>query len=179
MVAGDAYWYANKTGANRTLVLAGEADTTGVGVPAVLIQSPTGSTAKYTQYSWRDPRFVARDKLNLWTQGFTGGSVINTDKVVEQGGNGSFFYCNTANPPTFISNSTPPLLGATPGVAYYISNKHIGHNWTYTYNASGNPLMAPPSSGFETPTTVPTELLKVTPTVKTKAAARVSHGATN
>lgn len=137
MAPGWAYWYQNKTGTNRNFVLAGEADTSATGIPAIAIAGPAAPGGSfYTPYSWRDPRQVARDKLNLVQQGFTGGSFTSSDRVVEQGGN--FFYCSTANPPVWAG----ALASVTPGKAYWIQNKQFGHAWTYQYMANGNPIIA-------------------------------------
>jgi len=137
MEPGRSYWYRNSSGATRNLVLAGEADTTGVGIPTITIAAPSTPGLVNTPYSWRDPRDLARDHLNLLAQGFTGGGATSSDKVLAQVGGASFVYLTPSN----VWSGTLP--GVSPGVAYWIQNKHVGHNWNYTYNASGVGLIMP------------------------------------
>ena len=137
MEPGRAYWYKNNTSSVRNLVLAGEADTTAVGIPSVTIGAP-GSPGgiQSTPYSWRDPRDVATNHLNLLAQGFTGGGLTTSDKVLHQI-SGAFAWYNTSN------STWQGFATITPGIAYWIQNKHSGHTWTYTYNASGAQLAMP------------------------------------
>ena len=137
MEPGRAYWYYNHSGANRNLVLAGEADTTGTGIPTFTIAAPGAPGGAANQpYSWRDPRDVATNRLNLVAQGFTGGSILTSDKVVIQGGSGLFAYYTG-------SAWAGGLTAVTPGAAYWIQNKHFGHPFNYTYVASGVPIVMP------------------------------------
>lgn len=138
MEPGRAYWYRNNTGSNRNLVLAGEADTTAGGIPTFTIFAPAPNGTQSQPYSWRDPRDVAVNRLNLLAQGFTGGSVSTSDKVLTQGGAGTFAYYNTTT-----NAWAGTLSSVTPGTAYWIQNKHTGHPWNYTYNASGVPIIIP------------------------------------
>jgi len=179
MEPGRAYYYANKSGASRTLVLAGEADTTAIGIPGMAIAAPTTTAGSYTPYSYRDPRQVNRDKLNLvgtvLHAQFWGGALGSSDRLVEQGG--SYCLCTDVIPPVWSGG----LAYITPGKAYYILNKHVGHAWTYTYLANGQALMAaPPTDNITTPV-VPAELQKVTPKmtapVKTAAKTRTASAA--
>lgn len=144
MEPGRAYWYKNNTGSStpRNLVLAGEADTTGVGIPSIAIPAPASGLTN-TPYSWRDPRDVARNRLNLLANTFTGGTATTSDKVLAQVGGASFYYL------TATSQFGGTLLSVSPGVAYWIQNKHVGHPWTYTYIASGAPIIMPGGGGSE------------------------------
>jgi len=177
MIPAKAYYYNNKTAATRTLVLAGEADTTGVGIPSVNVPAPTvsGGSAS-TQYSWRDPRDVARNKLNLLAAGFTGGTVGASDRVSEQGGSGQYFYYRTSDG-TWQGSLTAVIAGK----AYYIVNKHFGHPFSYQYNASGVGITMPApdfSKGDATNMKVTTKPA-VTPAVKNHATADTKqHNAT-
>jgi len=130
-----AYWYRNGSGATRNLLLAGEADTIGVGIPTVVVQGPSSPGLLNTAYSWRDPRDVSRRRLNLLDQGFLGGTATTSDKVLAQVGGASFYYL------TASSTWGGTLFGVSPGIAYWIQNKHVGNTWAYTYNASGVPIV--------------------------------------
>jgi len=141
MSPGAAYFYQNKSGAVRYLVLAGEADTTAASVPAVSITAPIApATAANTPYSWKEPRDVVRSKLNLLADGFTGGNpgITLSDRVLSQNASTFFYYATTATP---AWGGT--LAGVTAGDAYFIINKHVGHTWSYQYRASGAALMMP------------------------------------
>lgn len=143
MTPGRAYFFRN-SGRNNTavdLVLAGEADITAVGVPGVQMNAPAvAGGIVYTPYSWRDPRQVARNQLNLLAQGFQGGVAFpaaNYDLVLEQGTGANFWY-NTGT-----SAWTGTLASVTPGRAYFVGNRNVGTTFTYTYNASGVPIVMP------------------------------------
>jgi hypothetical protein len=131
------YWNRGVVWEPRYLIVAGDADTTAVGIPSCVIPAPiiSGGSASL-QYSWRDPRVLPRDRLNLLQNEFTGGAVSVSDRVVEQGGAGRFFYYRTGANPAEWSGS---LDEVAPGKAYFIVNKHFGHPWTYRYAASGQP----------------------------------------
>lgn len=139
MDAGYAYWYRNRSGASRDIVLAGEADITAASVPTITCNAPAVAGGKLsTPYSWKDPRTVARDDLNLLEDGFTGGNVPNaSDQIIRQGGGGYFWYS------TSLTNWQGTLTGVDPGAAFWIANRHVGHPFNYTYRANGNPIMAP------------------------------------
>lgn len=137
MVPGHAYWYLNRSGAPRNLVLAGEADTTGAGIPGVVITAPVAAGQVATPYSWRDPREVARDRLNLLAQGFTGGTGTSSDRISAQVGGSAAYYL------TGTSSWGGSLTAVVPGAAYWLINKHVGNTWTYTYLATGVPITMP------------------------------------
>ena len=164
MTPSKAFFYNNKTAATRTLVLAGEADTTGIGIPSVNVPAPAsaGGSASVA-YSWRDPRDRPRNTLNLQASGFRNGTISTSDRVVEQ--QGSYFY---------LSSSTNlfagGLAGVTAGKAYFIVNKHFGQPaWGYQYLATGAAVTMPEGGAIRGDAT--TQKLgaspKVTPTVKT------------
>jgi hypothetical protein len=163
MEPGRAYWYRNGSGATRNLVLAGEADTTGAGIPGVLVQGPSSPGLLNTAYSWRDPRDVNRARLNLLAQGFLGGTATTSDKVLAQVGGASFYYL------TNTSTWGGTLATVSPGVAYWIQNKHVGSNWTYTYNASGVPIVQPGGVIVAQPSIQKMGKTKVMPTTATGA----------
>ena len=134
MIPGKAYFYFSWSMVpGRRLVLAGDADTTGTAFVTTPIPAPAIAGGAYSvPYSWRDPRDVARNKLNLLAATFTGGAINTSDRVSEQGG--AYFWYNDTS-----SDWAGTLTGVKPGKAYYIINKHAGHAWTYSYTASGQP----------------------------------------
>lgn len=147
MRPGYAYWYRNRSGVLRYMVLAGEADTTAVGIPARTITAPTPpSTSISTPYSWREPRAAPRNQLNLLQAGFTGDTASNKSDAVAHQQTGAFFYY-------IVPPSTQPLgwggslTALDPGRAYWIRNRHVGHPWTYTYLANGQQLTMPEGGG--------------------------------
>ncbi|MCX6601022.1 MAG: hypothetical protein NT025_05605 [bacterium] len=142
MIPGHAYWYRNRSGVLRYLVLAGEADTTAVGIPSRVINAPTPpATSANTAYSWREPRAVARNQLNLRAQGFTGDiSASSSDQVAAQTGGTSCYYRTTD------ATWQGSLTALTPGWAYWIRNRHPAA-WTYTYLANGQQLTMPEGGG--------------------------------
>ena len=155
MEPGRAYWYQNNTHANRNLVLAGEADTTAAGIPTVTIAANSN-----TPYSWRDPRELANNKLNLLAQGFTGGTVISSDRVISQASAGTSFYYRTSD------GTWQGLATVSPGTSYWVKNNHATP-WNYTYNATGVPIIVPGNNG-------PAQLQKISapvnvPTAKTSS----------
>jgi len=165
MINAEAYYYINKSGVARTLVLAGEADTTGVGINTKTITAPAAAGQNVsTSYSYRDPRVRNRAELNLlgspYGSQFLGGSSSTSDRLSEQGGN--FCYYSTSS-----SAWAGTLTGATPGKAYYIINKHVGNTWSYTYLADGGPISMPPGDRGIDKVTVPK-----TTTVKTKTSTK-------
>lgn len=142
MIPGRAYWYQNKTGANRDLIIAGEADiTTTYGSVTVAAPAVTGTFVS-TAYSWRDPRSRDRDDLQLLAAGFTGGANIAlSDRCLSQ--NGGFFWRNTT------SNTWQPVatsLTADPGVAYWIQRRYAGA-YTYTYDPTSSASLQAPGGG--------------------------------
>ncbi len=169
MTPAKAYFYNNKTAATRTLVLAGEADTTAVGIPAVNIIAPavSGGSAS-TPYSWRDPRDIARNKLNLLAATFTGGTIGGSDRVAEQGGTGTYFYYRTSD-----GTWQGTLPQVTAGKAYYIVNKHFGHAFSYQYVASGAAVTMPETPALRGDAAIQkvTAPPAVTPSVKNHSTA--------
>ena len=144
MIPAHAYWYRNRSGVLRYLVLAGEADTTAVGIPLRTIGAPgaTGAGSVSTPYSWRDPRAVPRNQLNLRQQGFTGDTTSGaSDQVAAQTGGTSCYYLTT----TSLWGGSMTAL--TPGWAYWIRNRHRLHGWSYTYLANGQQLIMPEGGG--------------------------------
>jgi len=132
MIPFEAYWYANKSGAARTLVLAGEVDNAG-NYGNKLISAPTTSGgAASVSYSFRDSRNVPVELLALVEAGFTGGTTaITSDALVEQGG----YQLAYLVPPGEwdFGGEGEPFHYITPGKAYWIVNKHMGHPWNYNY----------------------------------------------
>ncbi len=157
VLPGRAYWYYNRTAANRDLVLAGEVDNTGNYATIAM------ALATYNPYSWRDSRAVDRDDLNLVAAGFRGGSLASTsDQVINQTG-GAFFWRRTTD------NTWQPTTGplsVQPGAAYWIFNRNQAGDvvWNYNYDASGATL----SRGDSPKGDVGTPISKVpsTPVVK-------------
>jgi hypothetical protein len=127
MSPGRAFWYRNRTAANRNLVLAGQVNNAGsYGVV------PMPNTA-YTPYSWRDSRSVDRSQLNLLTSGFTGGTLSSQSDQVLQQGAGAFFWRRTND-----SSWQGTLVTVEPGIAYWIFNRNHGNGtWNYDYIPGG------------------------------------------
>lgn len=153
MEPGKAYWYINKSGAARTLVLAGEVNNSGT-YDTLFVNAPSVPGLANTALSWRDARIVANNNLNLVAQGFTGGTISSSDRVQEQGGTNFFYYNGSA----FAGG----LAAVTPGKAYWIINKHVNHTFNYIYNASGVP--APALEGQKTP--MVRDVQKIAPAAK-------------
>lgn len=159
VLPGRAYWYYNRTAANRNLVVAGEVDNTGN------YATITMALATYNPYSWRDSRAVDRDDLNLLAAGFRGGGLSSqSDQVVLQGGAGSFFWRRTSD------NTWQPAAGplnVQPGSAYWIFNRNQTADvaWPYNYDASGASLSRGDSPKGDSGT--PISKVRTTPTVKT------------
>lgn len=161
MVPGRAYWYVNKSGAARTLVLAGQVNNGNYG--AVAIGAPVSPGTQVTAYSWRDARDVPNNQLNLLANGFLGGTVSNADRVQAQTG-GTFFWFRTSD-----NTWQGSLTVVSPGKSYWILNKHVGHTWNYNYLANGTPISNPGNNG-------PQDIQVVTPNAKQSVKA---HTATN
>jgi hypothetical protein len=131
MIPGRPYWYQNRTGANRDLIIAGEADiTTTYGTVTVTAPLVNGGLVS-TPYSWRDPRSRDRADLQLLAAGFTGGTIATSDRCLAQVG-GLFFYRRTSD-----NTWQGGLAGSDPGLAYWIQRKFVG-NYTYTYDPTSN-----------------------------------------
>jgi hypothetical protein len=162
MEPGHGYQIRTTNQPPKTFVLAGEADTTAIGIPAVTINggSPTPS---YAGYSWRDPRELTVNRLNLLASGFTGGTIQTSDRIV--GGSLYAYYRTSDN----TWQGTLPTI--TPGKSYYIVSKH-NPGWTYTYNASGAALTLP-TKGDDA------NIMIQTPVKTTKTVKTTSHSATN
>jgi hypothetical protein len=132
MLPGYAYWYVNKTGAARDIVLAGEVVNEG-SYAAITITDPPAAPPGLnfaTSYSWRDSRNVPLEELGLLTAGFAGGDLITSDKLVEQVGGGIVNY--DIGIPGWVGGFTETV----PGRAYWLVNKHPGNLWVYDYDGS-------------------------------------------
>lgn len=163
MIPGRGYQYVNRTGAARTLVLAGDVDNTGdYGITNIAAPNPPAVQAA-TAYSWRDSRNVGRENLNLLEDGFVGGSFTTSDRVAQTVG-GSFFYYNS----TTLAWAGA-LTAIVPGQYYNIVNKHAAA-WPYSYDGVDGPALITNSSvGFED-----ASISKVAPSVNTKGATKAS-----
>ena len=149
MIPGEAYWYVNKTGAIRDLVLAGEVDNTGNYGTTTMTAPPAAGGNYATPYSWRDSRNAPLDSLGLTDQGFTGDpAAIPSDKVVQQGGSGlQANYIEDPSSPPDPADHWEGFLDLDPGLGYWIVNKHEGNTWDYTY--VGVPLLPMIANGNE------------------------------
>ncbi|RQV96741.1 hypothetical protein EH220_05310 [bacterium] len=169
MEPGRAYWYLNKSGAPRNLVLAGEVDNAG-NYGGVFMDDPPAVPANgqyATPYSWRDSRNVILDSLDLLNQGFTGGDVVTSDKILEQGTGLQANYL-TATPGWDYGGAGTPFMTITPSRAYWILNRHVGNEWTYTYvGVPVLPMTANDNEGVVTGTSK-------SPTSKSKASVRAT-----
>jgi hypothetical protein len=138
MTPGKAYWYVNRTGSPRDIVLAGEVDNVTAFGGAFIDDPPLPTSDFNVPYSWRDSREILVPDLGLLEDGFLGAPVaaVFSDKLVEQGG--SFAYYSS----TTLTWNTTGLLHITPGKAYWIVNKHPGNEWTYNYESAAAALNA-------------------------------------
>ncbi|MCL4306247.1 hypothetical protein KJZ99_10055 [bacterium] len=152
MIPGRGYQYINRTGAARTLVLAGDVDNSGdYGV--VLIPAPTPpATQAAAPVSWRDSRNLDRSALNLLQDGFIGGTITTSDRVAQVVG-GGFFYYNTGT-----NAWAGGLTGVVPGQYYNVVNRHA-NPWNYSYDGDDGP--APFTAGVELPASVPVTKMPV------------------
>lgn len=167
MLPGRAYWYQNRTGANRDLIIAGEANiTTTYGTVTITAPAVNGQTVS-TPYSWRDPRSRDRADLQLLASGFTGGTISTSDRVLAQVG-GAFFYRRTSD-----NTWQGTQLTVEPGFAYWIQRKWVGA-YNYTYDPTSNADLTMPGGGTKIATSK-SDLQKIEP-VKVKAT---SKGASN
>jgi len=135
MTPGHAYYYVNRTGVLRDIVLAGDVANT-TGYRNDLILPATGPKAM----SWRDTRELSfnADALRpeigpgLIADGYLGGTAGTSDLVLEQG-TGNQAFLNAAGT-TFLGS----LPRVTPGRAYYIINRAHGNGgWQYNFGVSG------------------------------------------
>jgi len=162
MAPGYAYQVRTNAQTAKVFILAGEADTTAVGIPVRSVPGGTVSAPGYCQYSWRDPRDVDVSKLNLMAQGFLGGANANaSDRVSDPAG--PYVWYKTTAP---IGWTYSGMTTVTPGKAYYIVNKHAT-GWNYTYNASGAAIVGAGSKDGDA------TLQKVTAPSVTKTAPAV------
>jgi len=148
---GHLYQVRTTSQPAKYYVLAGEADTTAIGIPAIAI-----TAGAYVGYSWRDPRDLPTNRLNLLAQGFTGGNSTSSDRVVAAFTGGGFAWYRTSD-----NTWQGTLTTIQPGKGYYIFNKHAV-SWNYTYNASGAALTVPSKGGDG-------EIMKVNTTKTVKA----------
>ncbi len=138
-VPGRAYWYQNKTGVDRPLVVAGEVNNSGN--YANIAMTELGFTA----YAWRDSRDLNIDDLNLVAAGFVGGPFSfgagQSDRVIDQ--NNGLIGWRTAGG-IWNNNDPAALYTMVPGHAFWIQNKdHANNTWNYNYDASGGTLSVP------------------------------------
>lgn len=135
MGPGHAYYYVNRTGLPRDIVLAGDVDNT-QGYRTVNLAA-VGPKA----ISWRDTRELEFDNdspsrpdigASLIADGFRGGTASTSDLVTEQG-SGSQAFLNGAG--TLYLGT---LAFVTPGRAYYLVNRtHVNGAWNYNYGVTG------------------------------------------
>lgn len=120
------YWYLNRTGVARDLVIFGEADITTL---AAAVPIPGLS---YKPYNWREPRIRPRNNLQLINDGFVGGTVTTSDRVIEQC-SGTFFWFRV------VDNSWQGALTVIDPCqcCHWIQNRHAA-TWTYSYDPTSN-----------------------------------------
>jgi hypothetical protein len=135
MTAGKAHWIWNKHAASQDVVLAGQVDTSAFGPIAVTALAKTA-------LSFRDARVVNRATLNLLTSGFVGGTIGTSDQLIEQG-TGTFCYFRTSD-----NTWQGGLAGSSPGMAYWIWNKHAAA-WNYNYGPGA--VSRPPNRPGDNP----------------------------
>lgn len=152
MVPGRAYFYQNKTGLNRFIVLAGDVQNNndyGIATPLSVTGNPT--TAENVSLSWRDSRNVPVSTAvgpQLVAQGFMGGSFTTSDNIVDQAG-------GSARVDAAGLVWAGSLTQLVPGHAFYILNRvHANNGWTYNY-ATGLPNAAAASVSAPMPEMAP------------------------
>ncbi len=165
MIPGRAFYYQNKTGANRTLVLAGDVDNAG-GYGTITISG--GAVVASSPISWRDSRNLAIATTvgpQLVADGFMGGSFTTSDQIIAQSG-GAAARVNAAG--TTWSGSLTSLV---PGQAYFIQNRVHGNGaWVYDY-ATG--VAAGAAASFDNPAPLAPAITKA-PVNASKEAAKTS-----
>jgi len=139
MIPGRAYWYQNKSGAPRTVVLAGDVNNSGgYGTVPVSHGVPVSSAA----LSWRDSRnLVLQTQVGpgLVAAGFRGGTAVSSDLLSAQVGGliGRVSADETTWGGSMVDPLQSPTLGPIPGQAYWIQNRVHAlpdpQNWTYDY----------------------------------------------
>jgi hypothetical protein len=172
MIPGRAYFYQNKTGANRTLVLAGDVDNAG-GYGTITITG--GASTASTPISWRDSRNLAVATTvgpELIADGFTGGTFTTSDQIIAQIG-GASARASAAG----VWSGT--LTTLAPGQAYFIQNRvHGNGTWVYDYAtgvAAGAASVAVPAPSAPSITKAPVNNSKEavkTSSVKTEAVKK-------
>jgi hypothetical protein len=125
----------SKNNTDVDIVLAGEVDNTGNYGATTIASAISASLPSYIPYSWRDSRDLALDDLGL-VNGmappndlFRGAfPAVLGDRLLGQEG-GTAYYNTTTN----AWDATSTLTVINPGKAYWIANRHTGHDWDYTY----------------------------------------------
>jgi hypothetical protein len=131
---GRAYWYCNRSGANKILYVAGEVcNVCNSYDDTVIVVAPVTSGTAYTPYIWASCGDFSRDQLELLTNGFTSGTSTTSDKVQNEVGGTSFY--RRASDATWQGTMT----GISPGTVVWILNKHQGHPWTMRFRGTGTP----------------------------------------
>ncbi len=181
MVPGSAYYYINKTGTTRNLVLAGDVDNTGgYGTRTV---PGTPSTIGSLAISWRDSRvlsFPVSATLpevgpGLIAAGFNGGATaLSSDLALDQ-------IAGTSARLNATNTTWAGLASAGPGRAFTIVNRpHANGSWVYNFavaaSAAMNAGVAVPSAPSVTKAPSSNESVKTssvkTGTVKTAGATK-------
>lgn len=118
MILGRAFWYVNKSGSSRDLVLSGVGDPI---PPPLLIP---GNSWTPISFPILTPFTVST--LGLLSDGLVGGTATTSDRLVSQVGGQSAYY--RMSPPGWQGT----LTSVAPGAAYWIQNRRP-MPWTYTY----------------------------------------------
>jgi len=141
MVPGSAYYYINKTGTTRNLVLAGDVDNTNGYATRSVPGTPT--TTGSLAVSWRDSRtlsFPVSATLpeigpGLIAAGFTGAAIATQRDLVLDQIAGTSASLNG-------SGVWTGLASAGPGRAYTIVNRpHANGGWTYSFQVDAAAAM--------------------------------------
>lgn len=123
----EAFTFVNKSG-NPTVVILGGVEDNGGGQSRFIVAPVAPFEYAETSITWREARVRLIEDLELLDDGFTGGTGLTSDRVVDRVG-GAYAYYRTD-----ISSWGGALTRITPGIAYNIINKHEGNSWTYTYD---------------------------------------------
>jgi hypothetical protein len=134
MIPGRAYWYMNRSGVNRQLVIAGKADISTTYSTVAMTPPPVNGGLVSTAYSWREPRYRPMTELQLIASGFTGGTVASSDRILSQCvGQYAWYRTNDGAWQGSLPTPTDPC-GCS---CYWIQSRHIA-TWAYTYDPTSN-----------------------------------------
>ena len=143
MIPGAAYWLVNRSGNSYMVILTGQVDNVGFYDTKFMDDPPP--TPPYQQYatpiSFREARRRPLDDLGLidGCTSFLGGNYVTSDKLLDQiNGDQPNYICTNPDDCTGdcdwdYGGEGTPFQTITPGRAYWVLNRHPGHEWNYDY----------------------------------------------